>query len=484
MKILMLNPPWVKDFCRSARWAAVSRGRVQRHPDWMLIATAVLEKEGHTVKFIDGPTCNLCKDDIVNIMKKFKPEMVVIHTTTPSIYNDIGYAKLAKLILGSNNKGSDKRGSKKKKNLDVITVLIGPHVTAEPKNTFDIAKGSVDYIALGEYDYTLRDIANGLVRKKLKGVAYMSGQKLISKGLNPVPDVNELPFPAWHQINPKWYWDAGKLYPFLTLISGRGCIGRCTFCRDAQLMCVKPVRLRDPKLIVDEMEYGKRLFPKIREIMFETDTFTVSPPHVRELCSEIIKRKLNKKLRWSCNVRVDMDLKLLPLMKKAGCRMLMIGFEFGTQKALDAVKKDIKISDSIRFAKAASKLGFILHGCFMIGAPGETRESALQTIKFAKSLPLDTIQISGICVYPGTELYKWAKSEGYLVAKDWTDFVSKDYEQVTLLSYPQLSKKEIDELIDKGLREFYLRPKQIIKMILNIRSFGDIKRKLFGLKSF
>ena len=93
----------------------------------------------------------------------------------------------------------------------------------------------------------------------------------------------------------------------------------------------------------------------------------------------------------------------------------------------------------------------------MIGAPEETKGEALQTIEFAKSLPLDTIQISGICTYPGTEMYNWAKKTGYLVPNDWRDWVSEDCEQVTLLNYPQLSKKEIDSLIDKGLKEFYNR---------------------------
>lgn len=183
-------------------------------------------------------------------------------------------------------------------------------------------------------------------------------------------------------------------------------------------------------------------------------------------------------------MRVDVDLSLLPLMKKAGGRMLMVGFEFGTQEALDSVKKGITLELSQKFAETAHQLGFTLHGCFMIGAPGETKESAQATIDFAKSLPLDTIQISGICPYPGTELYRWAKEKGYLVPKDWKEWVSPSYEQITLLHYPQLSKEEMDYLIDSGLKEFYLRPKQILKMALSIKDVGDMKRKIYGFKSF
>jgi hypothetical protein len=97
---------------------------------------------------------------------------------------------------------------------------------------------------------------------------------------------------------------------------------------------------------------------------------------------------------------------------------------------------------------------------------------------------MDTVQFSGICTYPGTEIYEWAKQSGYLVPKEWNEWVSQDYEQATLLNYPQLSKEEIDKLIDQGLREFYLRPKQIWRMVRSIRSFADVKRKVFGLKSF
>ena len=464
MKTLMLNPPYVDDFCRSARWAAKSRGRVQRHPDWMLIAAAVLEKANHNVRFLDGAALNLKTEDVKNQLEEFKPELVVLHTTTPSIYNDISYAQMSKQLCNP------------------ITVLVGPHVSAVPENTFEIADGSVDIVTRGEYDYTLRDIADGKPLEDVEGISYIKASKVVHNKNRAFLDVNELPFPAWGHIKPSWYRDAGKRFPFLTLISGRGCFGRCTFCRDTSIMYGRKLRLRRPQLVVDEIEYDYRLFPHLKEIMFETDTFTASPAHICGICEEILKRNL--KITWSCNVRVDVKSELLPLMKRAGCRMLMVGFEFGTQEALDAVKKGITLEQSRKFAQEAHRLGFIIHGCFMIGAPGETKDSAQKTVEFAKSLPMDTVQFSGICVYPGTEIYDWAKQAGFMLPNDWKDWVSKDYEQVTLLSYPQLSKKEIDEFIDKGLKGFYIRPKQIMKMLLNVQNLSDIRRKFFGLKSF
>ena len=224
-------------------------------------------------------------------LSDFNPQLTVLHTTTPSIDNDLSYAQLAKELTHG------------------TTVLIGPHVTAVPEDTFSRAEGSVDIIARGEYDYTVRDIASEKRIEEIDGISYLAEGKVIHTRGRDYLDVNELPFPAWHHIRPEWYRDAGKRFPFLTLISGRGCAGKCTFCRDVPLIDGKKVRLRDPRLVVDEMEYDLGLFPYLKEIMFETDTFSMSPKHVRGVCDEIAKRGL--KVTWSCNVRVDMDLRAL-----------------------------------------------------------------------------------------------------------------------------------------------------------------------------
>ena len=213
MNVLVLNPPWVEDFCRSARWAAKSRGRVQRHPDWLLIATAVLEEAGHKVRFIDGAALNMSKERVLAAAHEFRPELAVLHTTTPSIYNDIEYAKSIKALTGA------------------YTVLVGAHVSAVPEDTLIKGGGGVDSVARGEYDYTLRDLANGTSPGSILGLSFMEAGGVKHNPDRPPLDVKELPFPAWHHIRPEWYYDIGKKLPFLTLISGRGCFGQCTFCR-------------------------------------------------------------------------------------------------------------------------------------------------------------------------------------------------------------------------------------------------------------
>jgi len=452
---------------RVARWAAKSRGRVQRHPEYLLTAAQILINAGHDVTFVEAAARNFSPEESLVIIADFKPELLVIHATTPSIYNDIDQARMIKDAC------------------QCRVVFVGQHVSAEVDNTFEIGKGVVDHILRGEYDYTLLDLANGLGSNEIQGLSWIKNNEVTHNPDRPALDVNTLPFPAWHLIEPEWYPDAGKKYPFLTLMTGRGCNNACIFCRDPQLMYGYRLRMRTGKKVVDEIEYDLHVHPQIREIMFETDTFAANPAHVQDVCNEITARGLHKRICWSCNMRIDTDLDVLSLMKKAGCRMLMVGYEFGYDEGFKVVKKGgVNVAMAREFTFKAHKLGFTIHGCFMIGAPGETKETAQATIDFAKSLPMDTVQFTGIAVYPGTRMYFWAKENGYLLAKNWREWLTSEREQKTLLSYPQLSNVDIDNFIDKGLKEFYLRPKQIWQMLISIRSWGDVLRKVYGLKSF
>jgi len=469
MKIMFLNPAFGHGFCKSARWFAKSRGRVQRHPDYLCQAIAVAEAAKHKCCFIDGAALDVSFEQTKDEVKKFKPDMVVIQATTPSIYSDLNYARMCKEV-----------------SKESLTVMVGAHVSAEPDNTFQNAGGFLDVIARGEYDYTLSDLASGLSLDKIPGISYIKEGKIIHNSPRPlIENLDEFPFPAWHHIDPYIYHDAGKLYPFITLMGGRGCEGHCTFCLFPQVMYGHQYRFRSPERVVDEIEYDLKLFPFLKEIMFEDDTITLKHhlPRLQAICEEILRR--NIKISWSANARADLrDMETLKLMKLSGCRMLCVGFESGNQQVLNNMRKGIKLENMQEFARLAAKAGIRIHGCFMIGGPGETKETARQTIEFAKSLPVDTVQFSGICVYPGTAYYKWVKENGYLVPQDWTQWVDENLEQRTIINFPNLSVDEINEFVDKGLKEFYLRPRQMWRMFFNIRSLADVKTKWHGLISF
>jgi len=465
-KVLILNPAFygIKNFVRTARWFARSRGRVGRHPDYLAIATAVLEEAGHKCKLLDACGTNMPFDQIKKITEKFKPDIIVSHTTTPSIYNDIKQTAELKTIN------------------DALTILIGAHVSALPKESFEINK-KIDIIVRGEYDYTLRDIADGKNMENIQGTNYRDNSQIKSNTDRPfIEDLNEMPFPAWHHINVHDYFDAGKLYPFITMIVGRGCPNRCAFCILPQVLYGRKYRLRSAEKVVDEMEYDLKLFPDLKEFMFEDDTLTVDKERCRKICNEIFERDLD--ITWSGNSRADIaDLELLKLMHKAGCRMFVVGFEFGCQKVLNSLRKGITVQMMKNFSNACHKAGIKIHGCFMIGGPGETRETAEMTIKLAGNLKCDTIQISAITPYPGTEFYDWCLKNGYITAEDWTEWIDAG-EQSTVISYPQLDKKEILDLVDRGLYEsFYFRPSIWLHHFFTTRDMTDLRRKVKGFLS-
>jgi anaerobic magnesium-protoporphyrin IX monomethyl ester cyclase len=467
MKIYYLIPQYVENFGKSARWQTISRGYTLRHPELQLVSVAVLEKAGHEVEFCDATSEKIGKREVFRRIERFKPDMLVIYCTTPSIYDDISY------VIDF-----------KKRYPDKTTAVIGAHVSAEWKDTLKIAKNKyLDYVCIGEYDYSLRDIAGGMKPEKILGIAWLKKGKPVLNKPRPLLDVRELPFPAWHHVKPENYPDPGKLHPFITVIGCRGCMGCCTFCLMSNVMYKHQQRCRTVKQICDEIEHDLKLFPYLKEIMFEDDTFGFASDHAMELCNEIIRRKLNKRVSFACNLRVDIRRDLIPKLKEAGFRWACVGFEFGTDKSLKSIGKRATIAQAREFAHLSKKYGLQIHGCFMFGAPGETKEDCRKTIEFAKSLPLDTVQFSGIAVYPGTPLYTWTKQNNFLVPKDWKDWVTKEYKQASLLNYPQLSNEDINRFIDKGLKEWYVRPSQVLRLgrkALNSR--GEMTRILHGFK--
>ncbi len=468
MRVAFLNPMFAVDFTKSARWFARSRGRVQRHPDYLCTAAAVVEADGHEVFFLDAQAKNLPTDDFLSKLAAFKPQLVVYQGSTPSIDSDIAAAGQCKAATGATN------------------VLVGPHVSAEPEDTLRRSGGVVDAVAVGEYDYTIRDLANGVAVRDCEGLVWLADGSLVRNPRRPfIEDLDELPFPAWRHVDVADYRDAGKLFPFLTLITGRGCPNRCTFCQLPQVMNGRQYRTRSVENVIAEIEHDLRLFPDLREIMFEDDTLTLGSHRDRlaALCEAMVRKDFG--ISWSANARVDVnDLEVLQLMKRSGCRMLCVGFEFGDQDMLDRVRKGTTVEMMHRFAENARTAGIRVHGCFMIGGPGETHESARKTIELAQNLKIDTAQFSGVVAYPGTDFYAWVKEEGLLTVHDWREWVDENCEQAATHSLPDLSVDEINALIDEGLRSFYLRPSQMARMLFNIRSGADVRAKWHGLRSF
>ena len=468
MRVAILNPMFGQDFTKSARWFARSRGRVQRHPDYLAYCAGVVQAAGHDILFVDNQAQNLPSEVFVERLQKWKPDLVVCQTSTPSIYADIESARLFKEKTGA------------------MTVFVGSHSSAVPDEVLRDAEGAVDACARGEFDYTIRDLANGTPMKDCEGLTIWNDGSIKTNPDRPyIEDLDEMAFPAWEHLNINDYHDGAKLFPFLTLITGRGCRYRCSYCQIPQVMNGHTYRTRSVENVVDEMEHNLKLFPNLKEIMFEDDTLTmrIARDRLIELCEEIIRRDLG--LSWSANARVDLnDVETLKLMKRSGCRMLCVGFEFGNQKILNNVKKGTTIDQMYTFAENARKAKLRIHGCFMFGGPEETVDTARETIKMSQELKIDTAQFTGVVAYPGTSYFEWAKDSGALIPENWRDWVDQDYEQKSVVNLPGLSKEQIEQLIDEGLKSFYLRPSQMWRMATNISDMADVKAKYHGLKSF
>jgi radical SAM superfamily enzyme YgiQ (UPF0313 family) len=464
MKILVINQPFVKGFCRTQRWAARTRGRVLRAPDWLAYAAAVLEKEKFEVKLYDFPALGWDKKKFVSLIKEEECDFVVLDSTTPSIYSDIDCARIVKENSGAG------------------VIMVGPHVSALPAETLQLAAGAIDVGCIGEYDYTIRDvIKNFPYLENVRGIAYWKNGEIKITAARPfIEALDNLPFPAWHHLNLMKYFDGGKLYPYIDVISGRGCPNRCLFCLWPQVMHGLTYRLRSPQNVVDELEYDIKICPQVLrgEFFFEDDTFTVSKERAILICEEILKRNL--KIKFSVNARVDTaDLEMFKIMKKAGCRLLLTGFESGVQEILDNVNKNITVVQSYKFIEMARKAGLEVHGCFVIGLPGETENTAKKNIDFALSLGCNTLQFSGAVPFPGTEFFRQAQGKGWIKTNDWGQWLGEG-EQKAVVQYPGISQEKINQYVDEGLRRFYFRPRYIIKFLLNTKSLSDLYRKVRG----
>jgi len=343
MKVLILNPPFKGRFSRTSRSPAVTRGNTLYYPFWLAYTAGVLDREGFDVMFLDAPAQKISEPEILKKIKEIMPRLVVIDTSTPSIHSD--------MLIGSNIKVALD---------DCFVVLVGTHPSALPDWVLSKSR-NIDAVAVGEYDYTIRDLAvvlrdNGNLRS-VKGLVFRDEEKIVDNGRRDlIEDLDALPFVSkvyTKYLDIRDYFFAAANYPMMMIITGRGCPFSCFFCVYPQVFHSRHYRLRSAINVVDEFEYIAKELPYIKEIGIEDDTFTVDIKRVKEICSLIIERKI--KIKWYCNTRVGLDLATMQLMRKAGCRLMAVGFESGDQKVLDYVHKGTSIDKISEFVTNAQK---------------------------------------------------------------------------------------------------------------------------------
>lgn len=245
----------------------------------------------------------------------------------------------------------------------------------------------------------------------------------------------------------------------------------------------KAYRKRSAKNLFEECQYIVKNFPKVKEILIDDDNFSVDQKNVQEFCKLMIDSKLP--LKWVVQCRVNLTYDTMVLMKKAGCRLVVVGYESGSQKVLDGMHKGITLEQSRKFDKAAKKAGMRVHGCFMVGNPGETKETMMETLNFAKSLRMDTAQFFPLIVYPGTEAWTWAKQNDYITAKSYDEWLTPDGMHNCVLSTPEVTNQELVDFCNYARKKFYLRPKYMfMKAGECLTNKDDLVRTAKSFKTF
>lgn len=489
MKILCLNPPFKTEhgrFSRTSRSPAVTKSGTIYYPIWLCYTAGVLEEAGYEIRVIDSCAYAYNLEKTLRLVREFSPALAVLDTSTPSIYSDIQTGKKIKEILP-----------------DCFVVLMGTHPSALPEETLRIDK-SIDAVVVGEADYTVRELVQKLseadmekvrsamayrknILRNIDGLAYRAGEEVIvNKKRDFIKNLDEIPFVSKvysKYLDTKKYFFAASDYPEIQIMTARGCVARCTFCVYPQTIHGWKYRWRSPENIADEFQWVIENMPEIKEIGIEDDTFTGSQSRVISFCKELINRDI--RIKWYCNTRVDIKFETMQWMKKAGCVLVTVGYESANRQILDNINKRVTPEMILEFSKNTRRAGLLVHGCFMAGNRGETRETLEENLKLSMKLMDDTMQFFPLMVYPGTKDYDWMKKEGLLNINSYADYVTEDGNHNGVARMADMTSDEIREWCNYARRKYYLRPKYIAyKLIQQITHPSEIRRTVKSVKRF
>jgi anaerobic magnesium-protoporphyrin IX monomethyl ester cyclase len=440
LKITLVNPPYPPN--------------AHSHPPFIPLGLAYLgavaEQVGHSVTVID------CQGERLNY-ESFRqriagvPSDVVGVTSTTLLYNSAKtimevakevHPNAVNMIGGSHVSFWDENALKETKAFDLIVRKEGELTFLELLDRIQANKGFEDVLGT-----TVRT-KNGIQRNEDRPFLH---------------DLDSLPSPAYHLLPLDSYHRMGKtIFPIVT---SRGCVQWCDFCSTVR-MFGRGYRVRSPKKVVDDMEmlhskYGESQFT------FYDDAFTINRNHTLEMCADIKARKLD--VEWDCETRVDaVDKELLEKMRDAGCITIWFGVESGSEKILDKMHKKINREQVREAFKMAQKAGMMTIASAVIGFPGETEETAWETINFINSLNPDDIGCYIATPYQGTPMYEEVIKNGWLRV---TDFNKYDTATPTFET-PYLSMDRLREIKYKAHQKFYLRPRYVLKMMRKGGTYG------------
>jgi len=455
LKTLFLNPPSFENFDggASSRWPATREIESYWYPVWLAYPAGMLEG----ARLLDAPPHHVSGEETIRTAKDY--EFLVLFTSTPGFPGDI---RLARAIKDANP--------------NIKICFVGPHVTVLPEKSLRECP-AIDFVARKEFDYTVVEYALGKPLDEILGISFLRDGKVVHTPDRPqIQDLDALPHVTdvyKRDLDVTRYNVPFLLHPYVALYSTRGCPAQCTFCLWPQTLSGHPWRKRSTDDVATEMAKVKSYWPEVKEFFFDDDTFNIQKARTIELCAKL--KPLG--LTWSCTSRVTTDYETLQAMKEAGCRLLIVGYESGDPQILKNIKKGATVERARQFTKDCHKLGLVIHGDFILGLPGETRQTIRNTINFAKELDVETIQVSVAHAYPGTELYDQVVKNGFLAAE--SKMVDEGGHQLVHIEYPELPAAEIMEQVHRFYDEYYFRPKAAFRILKRAAFNSDDRKRLY-----
>jgi hopanoid biosynthesis associated radical SAM protein HpnJ len=406
---------------------------------WLAYPAGMLEG----ARLLDAPSHHISAERTIEIAKNY--EFLILFTSTPGFAGDLHLAQAIKDV-----------------NPRIKIAFVGPHVTVLPEKSLRDCP-AIDFICRKEFDYSVVELAQGKPPEEVLGISYRkNGAVVHNSDRPPIENLDALPHVTEvykRDLDIERYDIPFLRYPYVSLYTTRGCPAQCTFCLWPQTLSGHAWRKRSANDVARELAKAREYWPQVKEFFFDDDTFNIQKARTIELCAKLKPLKLT----WSCTSRVSTDYETLKAMKEAGCRLLIVGYESGDPQILKNIKKGATIDRARQFTRDCHTLGLVIHGDFILGLPGETRETINNTIAFAKELDVHTIQVSVAHAYPGTELYDYVVEGGFLLGNK--KMVDESGHQLAHIEYPGLPADEMLSALHRFYDEYYFRPKAVFRVL-------------------
>lgn len=462
--VLLINPPRFNELI-GKNPAIVEKHRGYNPPLGILSLAGYLETHGDfDIDILDTQPYEYTYEQLAGVLEDRVGDVVGITAMTFTLVDVIKTAQLVKRI---------------KPNCTVV--LGGPHVHLYPEET--VRRPEVDLLVQGEGEIAFLELLNNLENKAayphLKGLVWIDDRgNVVNNGIAPsTRNLDELGLPARHLTDVTKYTSLlAKNNVITTMFTSRGCPYRCTFCDRPFSPVISGFRWRSAAHVADEMEECLRL--GISEAFIYDDTFTVRKERIHELCDEIARRKI--KFKWDVRAHVNtVDRDLLEHMQAAGCNRIHYGVESGNDRMMKVIQKNTTVERVKKVVVETRKAGLEVLCYFIIGQQTETAEDINDTTSLAQELHPNFVHFTIFCPYPGTQIYFEGLESGIIKEDVWGKFSKDPGEGFELPVWEEnFTRAQLREMLVKCYKSFYLRPGYVVRSLLRIRRFGELKRKV------